>query len=74
MSKSILFYQQTWDSFRTAQAAGEMEKSGRLVSFQDAKQVSPEECATKMIELLSKTTREEQGGKFINIDGSIIPW
>ncbi|KAJ3783066.1 hypothetical protein GGU10DRAFT_274275 [Lentinula aff. detonsa] len=36
--------------------------------------LSPERCATLLVNIIEESTREKDGGEFINIDGTKIPW
>ncbi|TFK37008.1 hypothetical protein BDQ12DRAFT_724461 [Crucibulum laeve] len=51
-----------------------MDKTGTLAPIQDAMQISPEEAARALINIIEGSTREKDGGEFINVDGSKIPW
>jgi hypothetical protein len=33
-----------------------------------------EVASTKLVEIIDNSTREGEGGQFVNIDGSRIPW
>ena len=35
---------------------------------------TPEEAANSLINLIDGSTRDKEGGEFINVDGTKIPW
>jgi len=51
-----------------------MDKTGTLAQVQDAMQIEADVAATLLVDLITNSTREKDGGEFINIDGSKIPW
>lgn len=51
-----------------------IDNTQTLGALQDQIAISPEECATKSIDIISKASREEHGGKFVHVDGTVLPW
>jgi len=51
-----------------------MDTTGALAPIQDQMQITPEKCAALLISIIEESTREKDGGEFINVDGSKIPW
>ena len=51
-----------------------MDKTGTLAKLQDEIQVEPVEAAARLIEVTEGSTREKEGGEFMNVDGSKVAW
>ncbi|KAK0203963.1 hypothetical protein DFS33DRAFT_1275081 [Desarmillaria ectypa] len=57
-----------------ARANREMNKTGSLAPIQDMIAMEPEDAALRVTNIVDGSTREKDGGEFINVDGSKIPW
>ncbi|KAF8970814.1 NAD(P)-binding protein [Flammula alnicola] len=51
-----------------------LDSTGKLGLLQDAIQVTPAEAGTALVNIIEGSTREKDGGEFINVDGSKIAW
>ncbi|KAJ3501769.1 hypothetical protein NLJ89_g9193 [Agrocybe chaxingu] len=57
-----------------AYQARELDTSGQLGVLQDQLFVSVEEASVLLVNIVDNATREKEGGEFVNVDGSRIPW
>ncbi|KAK0444527.1 NAD(P)-binding protein [Desarmillaria tabescens] len=57
-----------------SRANREMDKTGSLAPIQDMIAMEPGDAALRLIDIVDGSTREKDGGEFINVDGSRIPW
>lgn len=57
-----------------SRANREMDTTGSLAPIQDAIAMESEDAAVSLIDIIDGSTREKDGGEFINVDGSRTPW
>ncbi|KAK0190216.1 NAD(P)-binding protein [Armillaria mellea] len=58
----------------TARSNRVMDKTGTLAPIQDALAISAEKAATLLLGIVENSTREKDGGEFINVDGQKLTW
>ncbi|PBK79956.1 NAD(P)-binding protein [Armillaria gallica] len=51
-----------------------MDTTGTLAPIQDALAISAEKAATLLLGIVENSTREKDGGEFINVDGQKLTW
>ncbi|KAF9024456.1 NAD(P)-binding protein [Hymenopellis radicata] len=51
-----------------------LDKTGSLAQIQDAMSIPGETAARMLVGIVEDATREKDGGEFVNIDGTKIPW
>ncbi|KAF9465515.1 hypothetical protein BDZ94DRAFT_1214692 [Collybia nuda] len=57
-----------------ARSNREMDTSGTLGPIQDTAAISAEKAAPLLLHVVESSTREKDGGEFLNIDGQKIAW
>ncbi|KAF9465124.1 NAD(P)-binding protein [Collybia nuda] len=51
-----------------------LDKTGILKPILDSAAISPAEAAAQLIGIIDNSTREKEGGEFVNIDGGRVTW
>ncbi len=51
-----------------------LDKTGYIAHALDTRGRSVETAASMLMDVVESATREKDGGEFINVDGSRIPW
>ncbi|KAK0470970.1 NAD(P)-binding protein [Armillaria novae-zelandiae] len=51
-----------------------MDTTGTLAPIQDALAISADKAATLLLGIIENSTREKDGGEFINVDGQKLTW
>ncbi len=62
------------DEMNAARANRAMDTTGTLAPIQDALAISAEKAATLLLGIVENSTREKDGGEFINVDGQKLTW
>jgi len=52
----------------------EQDNTNTLAPIQQVMTLPPEKAAAMLLGIIDSSTREKEGGEFLNIDGSKIPW
>lgn len=51
-----------------------LDKSGLLAPIIDIAAIPPATAASLLIKIIDNSTREKEGGEFVNIDGTRVTW
>lgn len=51
-----------------------LDKTGLLAPILDSAAITPVAAASLLVNIIDNSTREKEGGEFVNIDGTRITW